>query len=113
MFTDPPLGRVGITEAEAREQGLAVKVATLPMARVARAVETGDVRGLMKAVVDAQSGRILGVAILGQEGGETMSLLQMAMVGGVPYQKIKEMIFAHPLYAESLNNLFIKLDEPA
>jgi pyruvate/2-oxoglutarate dehydrogenase complex dihydrolipoamide dehydrogenase (E3) component len=112
VFTDPPLGRVGMTEAEARKQGLAIKVATMPMSRVARAVETGDVRGLMKAVVDAGSGQILGAAILGQEGGETMSLLQMAMAGGVPYGQIKEMIFAHPLYAESLNNLFNKLDEP-
>jgi pyruvate/2-oxoglutarate dehydrogenase complex dihydrolipoamide dehydrogenase (E3) component len=112
MFTDPPLGRVGLTEAEARQQGLAIKVATMPMSRVARAVETGDTRGLMKVVVAAGSGQILGGAILGQEGGETMSLLQMAMAGGIPYRQIQEMIFAHPLYAESLNNLFLKLDEP-
>jgi pyruvate/2-oxoglutarate dehydrogenase complex dihydrolipoamide dehydrogenase (E3) component len=113
MFTDPPLGRVGLTEAEARKQGLDIKVATLPMGSVARAVETGDERGLMKAVVDAGTGRILGAAILGQEGGETMSLLQMAMMGGITYGQIREMIFAHPLYAEALNSLFFKLDETA
>ena len=67
----------------------------------------------MKAVVEARSGRILGVAVLGPEGGETMSLLQMAMAGGLRAGQLKDMIFAHPLYAESLNNLFGKLDEPA
>ena len=81
------------------------------MAQVARAIETGDTRGLMKAVVEAESGQILGVTVVGQEGGEIMSVLQMAMVGQVDYKKIKEMIFAHPLYAESLNNLFLALDK--
>ena len=111
MFTDPQLGRVGITETEARKQGLNIKVATLPMAHVARAIETGDTRGLMKAIVDADSGEILGAAIVGAEGGEIMSVLQMAMVGRIPWQQIKDMVFAHPLYAESLNNLFMALDE--
>jgi pyruvate/2-oxoglutarate dehydrogenase complex dihydrolipoamide dehydrogenase (E3) component len=78
---------------------------------IARAIETGDTRGLMKAVVDAESGVILGVAILGQEGGETMSVLQMAMTGDIKWQQIKDMVFAHPLYAESLNNLFMKLED--
>lgn len=113
MFTDPPLGRVGLTETQARDQGLDIKIATLPMSQVARAIETGDVRGLMKAVVEARSGRILGVAVLGTEGGETMSLLQLAMAGDLRVGQLKDMIFAHPLYAESLNNLFGKLDEPA
>lgn len=81
------------------------------MAHVARAIETGDTRGIMKAVVDAESGAILGVAIVGQEGGEVMSVLQMEMVGGIKWQQIKDMVFAHPLYAESLHNLFMKLDD--
>jgi len=110
MFTDPQLGRVGITEKEARENNLNIRVATLPMAHVARAIETGDTRGLMKAIVDADTGKILGAAILGQEGGEVMSVLQMAMVGNITWHQIKDMIFAHPLYAESLNNLFMKLE---
>ncbi|MDQ2753657.1 MAG: FAD-containing oxidoreductase, partial [Bacteroidota bacterium] len=84
---------------------------TLEMAHVARARETGHTNGLMKAVVDAASGQILGAAILGEEGGETMTVLQMAMLGKVPYTAIKEMIIAHPLYAESLNNLFLSLDK--
>ncbi len=111
MFTDPQLGRVGITEQQAKDKGLNIKVAKLPMAHVARAIETGDTRGLMKAVVDAESGVILGVAIVGQEGGETMSVLQMAMTGGIEWHQIKDMVFAHPLYAESLNNLFMKLED--
>lgn len=110
MFTDPQLGRVGITETEAREKGLNIKVAKLPMTKVARAVETGDTRGILKAIIDAQSDEILGAAVVGEEGGEIMSILQMAMVGRVTYKYIADMIFAHPLYAESLNNLFLSLN---
>jgi pyruvate/2-oxoglutarate dehydrogenase complex dihydrolipoamide dehydrogenase (E3) component len=111
MFTDPQLGRVGITEQEGLKKGLNIKVAKLPMAHVARAIETGDTRGIMKAVVDAESGAILGVAIVGQEGGEVMSVLQMAMTGGITWQQLKNMVFAHPLYAESINNLFMQLEQ--
>ncbi|GAB2700722.1 mercuric reductase [Mucilaginibacter koreensis] len=111
MFTDPQLGRVGITETEARKQGLNIKVASLPMKRVARAIEVGDTRGLMKAVVDADSKQILGVAILGEEGGEIMSVLQMAMEGGITYDRIRYCVFAHPTYTESLNNLFMQIED--
>lgn len=111
MFTDPELGRVGITEAQAKEQGLNYKVATLPMAHVARAIETGDTRGMMKAVVDPKTKKILGVAIVGTEGGEIMSVLQMAMEGGITYDRIRYCVFAHPTYSESLNNLFMGLED--
>lgn len=111
MFTDPELGRVGITETQAKEQGLNYKVATLPMAHVARAIETGDTRGLMKAVVDPKTKKILGVAIVGTEGGEIMSVLQMAMEGGITYDRIRYCVFAHPTYSESLNNLFMGLED--
>ena len=111
MFTDPQLGRVGVTEDEAREKGIKVRVATLPMGHVARAIETGDTRGMMKAVVDAASGEILGVAVVGQQGGEMMTVLQMAMLGGIKWQQVRELPIAHPLYAESLNNLFMQLDK--
>jgi len=111
MFTDPQLGRIGLSEKEARQQGLRYKVASLPMQQVARAIETGQTSGFMKALVAEDSGRILGAAVLGAEGGEIMSLLQMAMLGGITAQQLKEMIFAHPLYAESLNNLFLSLDK--
>jgi len=110
MFTDPQLGRVGISEAEAEKQGLNYKVAKLPMAHVARAIETGDTRGFMKAIVDTDTKKILGAAVLGQEGGEIMTVLQMAMEGGITYDRIRYCVFAHPLYSESLNNLFLGLE---
>jgi pyruvate/2-oxoglutarate dehydrogenase complex dihydrolipoamide dehydrogenase (E3) component len=111
MFTDPQLGRVGITEKEAIQKGLNYRVATLPMSKVARAIETGDTRGLMKAIVSKDDNTILGAAILGQEGGEIMSVIQMAMVGNLTWQQVRNMIFAHPLYSESLNNLFMQLED--
>jgi pyruvate/2-oxoglutarate dehydrogenase complex dihydrolipoamide dehydrogenase (E3) component len=111
MFTDPQLGRVGIDETEAKKQGLDYKVARLPMAHVARAIETGDTRGFMKAVVDPKTKKILGVTVLGPEGGEIMTVLQMAMEGGITYDRIRYCIFAHPLYSESLNNLFLALED--
>lgn len=110
MYIDPQLGRVGISEDEAKKQGLKVKVVKLPMAHVARALEVGDTRGFMKAVVDPVSKKILGAAVLGQEGGEIMSVLQMAMEGGITYDTIRFFVFAHPTYAESLNNLFLPLE---
>lgn len=109
VYTDPQLGRVGLTEREAREQGHDVRVATLPMTRVARALETDETRGLMKAVVEAETDRILGAAVLGVEGGEVMSVLQVAMMGGLPYTALRDAVLAHPTLAESLNNLFATL----
>ncbi len=111
LFIDPPLGRIGWTEAEARRRGRAVRIAKLPMTRVARAVETDETRGLMKAVVDAESGAILGAAILGIEGGEIASALQIAMMGGLPWTTLKDAVFSHPTLTESLNNLFMTLDD--
>jgi len=111
MFTDPQLGRVGITETEAQEQGLDYKVAKIPMKNVARAIETAETRGFMKAIVDRKTKQILGATVIGEEGGEVMSVLQMAMMGGITYEQIRYTIFAHPLYAESLNNLFMSLDD--
>ncbi len=110
VFIDPQLGRVGMSEREAREQGLNIRVAKLPMSYVARALEVDETRGFMKAVVDADSGQILGAAVLGIEGGEVMSVLQMAMMGKVPYTVIRDGVFAHPTLAESLNNLFMAMD---
>lgn len=106
MYMDPQLGRVGITEQEARSKGVDVQIAKMPMSHVARAIEAGDTRGLMKAVVDKGNKKILGAAILGAEGGEIMSVIEVAMMGGLTYDKIRDAIFAHPTYAESLNNLF-------
>ena len=81
------------------------------MEHVARAIETGDTRGFMKAVVDPKTKKILGATVLGQEGGEIMTVLQMAMEGGITYDHIRFCVFAHPLYSESLNNLFMTIED--
>jgi len=110
VFTDPELGRVGMTEREAREKEREVRIATLPMASAARAIERGETRGFMKAVVDGETDRILGCAILGIEGGEIASIVQVAMMGDLPYTALRDGVFSHPTLAESLNNLFLTLD---
>lgn len=111
MFTDPQLARVGLSETEAHQKGLDVAVAKIPMAKVARGIETGETRGFMKAVVDKKTKEILGACMLASEGGEIMSVLQMAMEGGITYDRIREHVFAHPTFAESLNNLFMTIEE--
>jgi pyruvate/2-oxoglutarate dehydrogenase complex dihydrolipoamide dehydrogenase (E3) component len=110
LFTDPELGRIGLTETEARAQGRKIRVAKLPMSHVARALEVDETRGFMKAVVDAESNQILGAAILGIEGGEVMSVVETAMMGKLPYTALRDGTFAHPTLAESLNNLFMAMD---
>jgi pyruvate/2-oxoglutarate dehydrogenase complex dihydrolipoamide dehydrogenase (E3) component len=110
LYIDPQLGRVGITENEARAQNKKVRVARMPMTAVARALETDETRGFMKAIVDAESGQVLGAAVLGIEGGEIMSMLQIAMMGKLPYSALHNATFAHPALAESLNNLFLNFD---
>jgi len=110
VFIDPQLGRVGLTEREARERGRDIRVAELPMTRVARALELDETRGFMKAVVDASTNRILGAAVLGIEGGELVAVLQLAMMGDLPYTALRDAVLAHPTLAESINNLFMELD---
>jgi len=110
VFIDPQLGRAGLTEREARAQGRAVRVAKLPMNAVIRALETGETRGFMKAVIDADSGQILGCAVLGSEGGEIMTMIQVAMLGKLTSTAMADAIFTHPLLAEGLNTLFAMSD---
>jgi pyruvate/2-oxoglutarate dehydrogenase complex dihydrolipoamide dehydrogenase (E3) component len=106
VFIDPQLGRIGMTETEARTQNRKIRVAKMPMSSVARALEVDETRGFMKAIVDTESGQILGAAVLGIEGGEIMALFELAMMGKLPYTVLRDGIFAHPTLAESLNNLF-------
>jgi len=80
------------------------------MTEVARAIERGETRGFMKAVVDTDTGAILGCAILGVEGGEVASVIQVAMMGGLTWTTLRDGMFSHPTLAESLNNLFLTLD---
>ena len=110
VFIDPQLGRIGITETEARAQGRKIRVAKLPMSSVARALEVDETRGFIKAIVDAETQQILGAAVLGIEGGEIMSVLETAMMGKLPYTALRDATFAHPTLAESLNNLFMAMD---
>jgi len=111
VFIDPQLGCVGINETEAKERGLNVRVATLKMKSVARAIEMSETRGFMKAIVDANNNQILGAAVLSVEGGELMAMIEIAMMGKLPYSVLKEAIFTHPTLAESLNSLFMQLDK--
>jgi pyruvate/2-oxoglutarate dehydrogenase complex dihydrolipoamide dehydrogenase (E3) component len=111
VFIDPQLGRVGLSESEAREQDRNIQVAKMPMSYVARALEVDEPRGMMKAVVDADTDQILGCAVLGIEGGEIMAMMQIAMMGKLPYTALRDAVFSHPTLAESLNNLFATLDE--
>jgi len=106
VFIDPQLGRIGLSEEEARREQHSIRVAKMPMNYISRAVEVDESRGFMKAIVDAGTGQILGCAVLGLEGGELMAMLEIAMLGKVPYTTLKEAVFAHPTLSEGLNNLF-------
>jgi pyruvate/2-oxoglutarate dehydrogenase complex dihydrolipoamide dehydrogenase (E3) component len=111
VYIDPQLGRIGITEQEARAQGRAIRVAKIPTSWVARALEMAEPRGLIKAVVDAETRQILGAAVLAVEGGEIMSMLEIAMMAKLPYTALEDGIFAHPTLAEGLNTLFMSLEK--
>ena len=111
VFIDPQLGRAGLSEQEAREQYRNIRVAKIPMSYVARAIEVDETRGFMKAVVDADTDQILGCAILGVEGGEIAAMLQIAMMGEVPYTTLRDTVFSHPTLSESLNTLFAAVEQ--
>ncbi len=100
VFTDPQLGRVGMTEKEARATGRRLKVGKIPMSWVARAIERDETAGLMKLVVDADTDRILGAAVLATEGGELVQILAAVMLAGAPYTLLKGAIYIHPTLAE-------------
>ncbi len=106
VFIDPQLGRIGASERELKQKGTKYRVAKIQMSSVARAMETSRTSGFMKALVDPETEQILGAAVLGEEGGEIMSMLEIAMMGKLKYSQLRDGIFAHPLYAEALNTLF-------
>ena len=111
VYIDPQLGRIGLTEREARARGRPVHVARIPASWVARALETAEPRGFLKAVVDAETRQILGAAVLAVEGGEIMSMLEIAMMGKLPYTALEDGIFAHPAWSEALNTLFTSMEK--
>ena len=106
LFIDPQLGRVGMSEMEARGEKKKIRVAKMPMSYVARALEVDETRGFLKVIVDEESEQLLGAVVLGVEGGEVMSMLQLAMMGKLRYTELRDGVFAHPTLSESLNNLF-------
>src|SRR6516165_1339733 len=111
VYIDPQLGRIGLTEQEARAQGRTIRVAKIPTSWVARALEMAEPRGFIKAVVDVETRQILGAAVLAVEGGEIMSMLEIAMMGKLPYTALEDGIFAHPALAEGLNTLFMSMEK--
>jgi pyruvate/2-oxoglutarate dehydrogenase complex dihydrolipoamide dehydrogenase (E3) component len=111
VFTDPELGRIGMTLDEAKQAGHTVRVAKMPASSIARAYETGDDRGLMKVLVDKDTEQILGAAVLAGQGGEIAAVVQMAMLAKMPYTTLRDAIWAHPTWAESLNNVFYQWEE--
>ncbi|MDQ3020944.1 MAG: mercuric reductase [Bacteroidota bacterium] len=110
IFTDPQIGRIGLSEKEAVTKSIKFKTAKLPMKYSARAIETGETKGFIKALIDPETKKILGCAVIGTEGGEIMAMIQIAMMGGLEYTKLRDGIFSHPTLSETLNNLFLKFE---
>ena len=105
LFTDPPLARIGITETEARASGRATLVGVLPMTRVGRARERGETQGFMKVLVDSQTERLVGAALLCIEGDEVVHAMLDAMYAGVSYQVIRHAVHIHPTVSELIPTL--------
>ena len=105
MFTDPPLAHVGVSEGDAQRHGVTARVARLPMSAVLRAQTIGETRGFMKALVGGSDDRILGFTMIGPEAGEVVAAVQMAMLAGLPYSRLRDAVLAHPTMAEALDAL--------
>ena len=106
VFIDPELGRVGLSERQAREAGLEIRIARLATAAIPRAQTLAETRGFLKAVIEAHSGHVLGFAMLGAEAGEVAAVVQAAMLGKLPYTTLRDTIWSHPTMSEGLNLLF-------
>jgi pyruvate/2-oxoglutarate dehydrogenase complex dihydrolipoamide dehydrogenase (E3) component len=106
MFTDPELARIGLSELEAKERGIAYRLTKIPIVAVLRTRTVSETRGFLKALVDAESDRILGFTALGMEAGEIIATVQVAMSAGLPYTALRDTIFTHPTMLEGLIPLF-------
>lgn len=106
LFTDPEFARVGLSEKEARAQGIAYRVFKMPVAEILRAHTLGETRGFLKALVQSDGDRILGFTAFAPAAGEIMSAVQIAIIGGLPYTQLRDAIFTHPTMMEGLNPLF-------
>jgi pyruvate/2-oxoglutarate dehydrogenase complex dihydrolipoamide dehydrogenase (E3) component len=109
-FTDPQVAAVGLTEREARKQGVAFEVATMPFASIARAIELDETAGMLKVLIDPATERILGAAIAGAEAGELIHLFVVLMQAGAPLRAIVDAQMVHPTFAEGVQSLVMKLD---
>jgi pyruvate/2-oxoglutarate dehydrogenase complex dihydrolipoamide dehydrogenase (E3) component len=109
MFTDPPLARVGLSEAEAHRAGISVRVAKLPMRKVLRTFATDEADGFMKVLVGEKDDRILGFTMIGSEAGEVMAAVQTAMLAELPYTRLRDAVIAHLTITEGLGPLFESL----
>lgn len=106
LFTQPQLGRIGMNEKQAMDKGIVYEVVKVNMRNQARAIEESKTDGFMKAIIEKKNKKILGASILGYQGGEIMSMIQIAMIGNLKCFDLKNMMFSHPSLSESLNNLF-------
>ncbi|WP_454786017.1 mercuric reductase [Legionella sp. WA2024007413] len=106
VFLDPELARIGMTEAQAIAQGYSLKIAKIPAAVIPRAKTQGETTGILKAVIDAKTDQILGVSIFCAEAGEILGVIQLAMELGITYQKLRDVMFAHPTLVEGINLWF-------
>jgi pyruvate/2-oxoglutarate dehydrogenase complex dihydrolipoamide dehydrogenase (E3) component len=113
VFTDPPLARVGLSEREAQQRGIAVRVARLPMEHVLRTHTTDEATGFMKVLVGARDDRIQGFTMIGSEAGEVMAAVQTAMLANLPYQKLRDAVIAHLTMAEGLGPLLANVPDGA
>lgn len=111
LFVDPPLGRVGLTERAAREAGYQIEIGKRPMTRVGRAREFGETQGFMKVVVDAETDKILGAAILGLSGDEAIHGIVDVMNADLPYTAIQRSVHIHPTVSELIPTVFGALEE--
>ena len=111
VFIDPELARVGLNESQARERGLAYRVASVPVASGWRPWTISEKRGFMKTLIDEHSDRILGFTAFGPEAGELMGTVQLAMLAGLPYTTLRDAMFAHPTMTEGLRALFVSVPE--
>lgn len=105
MFTDPPMGRVGLSETEAKARQVAYRTAEMPMASVLRTRTTSEPRGFMKMLIDEGSDRILGFTVFGAEASELIATVQTAMLGDLPFTALRDALFTHPTAAEGLTVL--------
>ena len=108
MFTDPEFARIGLSETEAKEQGIPYRLAKIPMMTVLRTRTLSETRGFMKALVDTESDRILGFTVFGVEAGEIMASVQIAMIAGMPYTALRDAVLTHPTLLEGTHSTIFR-----